>query len=125
MSHERPNTPWHKLGSDVYTYLKNDYLLVVDYHSNYFETVKLENMGANELISKLKVGLCSRVMESRRFLLKCNLLGEKNGLYMLVKKVSHMWLWWPGEYLLVSYSMIFCMEPMNIFAKTSAPPGKS
>ena len=33
--------------------------------------------------------------------------------------------WCPGEHLLVSYSMIFCMEPQNIFAKTSAPPGRS
>ena len=33
---------------------------------------------------------------------------------MLVLLASPRWLWYPGEYLLVSYSMIFCMEPEYI-----------
>ena len=52
--------------------------------------------------------------------LKCNLLGEKDGLYMLVLLASPRWLWCPGEYLLVSYSMIFCMEPEYIRQDISA-----
>jgi len=54
------------------------------------------------------------------FCLKCNLLGEKDGLYLLVLLASPRWLWCPGEYLLVSYSMIFCMEPEYIRQDISA-----
>ena len=52
--------------------------------------------------------------------LKCNLLGEKDELYMFVLLASPRWLWCPGEYLLVSYSMIFCMEPEYIPQDISA-----
>ncbi|XP_064619501.1 uncharacterized protein K02A2.6-like [Lineus longissimus] len=54
ISHARPNFPWNKLGTDVFTFLSKNYLLVVDYHSNYFETVKLDDMTAENLIDKLK-----------------------------------------------------------------------
>ena len=52
--------------------------------------------------------------------LKCNLLGEKDGLYMLVLLASPRWLWCTGEYLLVSYRMIFCMEQEYIHQDISA-----
>ena len=39
---------------------------------------------------------------------------------MLVLLASPRWLWFPGKYLLVSYSMIFCMEPEHIRQDISA-----
>ena len=39
---------------------------------------------------------------------------------MLVLLASPRWLWCSGEYLLVSYSMIFCMEPEYIRQDISA-----
>ena len=68
----------------------------------------------------LKMWLCDHNLKLGHISLKCNLLGEKDGLYMLVLLASLKWLWCPGEYLLVSYSMIFCMEPEYIRHDISA-----
>ena len=46
-----------------------------------------------------------------------HVLGEKDGLYMLV---SPRWRCCPGEYLLVPYGFRFCMQPANIRQDTSA-----
>ena len=45
---------------------------------------------------------------------------SKDGLYMMVLLASPRWRWCPGKYSLVSYSMIFCVEPENIHPDTSA-----
>ena len=39
---------------------------------------------------------------------------------MLVLLATPRWLWCRGEYFLISYSMIFCMEPECIRQDTSA-----
>ena len=77
-------------------------------------------MKANEngLAERQMTTFCFAQVKSEN--LKCNLLGEKDGLYMLVLSASPRWLWCPGEYLLVSYSMVFCMEPEYIRQDISA-----
>ena len=52
--------------------------------------------------------------------LKAVLRSSKDGLYMLVLLASPRWRWCPGEYFLVSNSMVFCIEPENIHPDTSA-----
>ena len=55
--------------------------------------------------------------------LKCNLLGEKIGLYMLVLLASPRWRWCLGEYILVPYRIsccMRCMKPTNIRPDTRA-----
>ena len=37
MSHEITECPWQKIGTDLYTIDGNDYLIVVDYSSNFWE----------------------------------------------------------------------------------------
>jgi hypothetical protein len=37
MSHEIPDRPLEKMGVDIFTYEGNEYLVTVDYYSNYWE----------------------------------------------------------------------------------------
>ena len=37
MSHELAERPWEKIGADLYTIDGKDYLIVVDYFSNFWE----------------------------------------------------------------------------------------
>ena len=54
MNHEIPERPWEKVGIDILTFQENDYLVTVDYHSNYWELDRLENTKASTTIRKLK-----------------------------------------------------------------------
>ncbi|CAM1291118.1 Uncharacterised protein at_DN1466 [Pycnogonum litorale] len=54
LSHDRPTTPWMKVGCDVFHFENNDYLLIVDYHSDYPEVSKLNSLTANDIIRKMK-----------------------------------------------------------------------
>ena len=51
--------------------------------------------------------------------LKCNLPGEKDGLYMLVLLASPRWRWCLGD-ILVPYRISCCMKPTNIRPDTGA-----
>lgn len=53
--HDRPNIPFYKVAADIMTYGSNDYLVLVDYYSNWIELIKLESKTATEIINKLKV----------------------------------------------------------------------
>ena len=37
MSHEPTDRPWEKIGADIYTIFGKDYLIIVDYFSNFWE----------------------------------------------------------------------------------------
>ena len=54
ISHEIPCLPWQKVASDLFTLNNNDYLVTVDYHSRFFEVVKLSSTTSKAVISKLK-----------------------------------------------------------------------
>ena len=54
MSHEIAERPWEKIGTDLYTINGQDYLIVVDYFSNFWEIDHLPNTTASTVIKKLK-----------------------------------------------------------------------
>ncbi|KAK3715610.1 hypothetical protein QZH41_009028, partial [Actinostola sp. cb2023] len=54
MSHEIPERPWAKVGIDILTFQGTDYLVTVDYYSNYWEIDRLENTKSATAIRKLK-----------------------------------------------------------------------
>ena len=49
-----PGRPWQKVGTDLFEWKKNDYLLVVDYYSKFIEVAKLSSTTATHVISHLK-----------------------------------------------------------------------
>ncbi|XP_063903271.1 uncharacterized protein K02A2.6-like [Zophobas morio] len=54
-SHEIPILPWNKVGSDIFEYNGNKYLLLIDYYSKYIEIENLsQNMTSNNIINKMK-----------------------------------------------------------------------
>lgn len=52
--HEVPNRPWAKVGTDIMTFDSNDYLVTVDYFSNFWEIDYLPKATSNTVIQKLK-----------------------------------------------------------------------
>ena len=43
IAHKVPTVPWHKMGMDFFSFRGRDYLLVVDYLSNYTEVCLLND----------------------------------------------------------------------------------
>ena len=54
ISHEIPEYPWQVIGSDAFTLDNQDYLLVCDYMSNYFEVEKVKNTNSSTIIKLMK-----------------------------------------------------------------------
>lgn len=54
MSHEVPSRPWEKIGTDIFTLDGKDYLVTIDYFSNFWEVDRLPNTKAITTILKLK-----------------------------------------------------------------------
>ena len=54
ISHAIPERPWEKVGSDHFEYEGGDFLVTVDYFSNFFELDQLRSKTSNEVIGKLK-----------------------------------------------------------------------
>ena len=54
IQHIRPDKPWYKVGSDLFYYGGNTYLLVVDYFSRFPEIALLKNDSSCEVITQLK-----------------------------------------------------------------------
>ena len=54
IQHTPPTKPWEKVGTDLFKFQKHDYLVVVDYYSDYTEISKLENTTYRHVIRKLK-----------------------------------------------------------------------
>ena len=52
--HEVPEKPWRKIGADLFTLIVKNFLVVVDYTSNYPEVVKLEDVSSTNTISHMK-----------------------------------------------------------------------
>lgn len=49
-----PDRPWKMLGTDLFHLKKDNYLLVVDYFSRYFEISKLKNTTSQSIVNHLK-----------------------------------------------------------------------
>ena len=54
MSHEIPSRPWEKIATDIFTLDGKDYLVTIDYYSNFWEVDRLPNTKASTTILKLK-----------------------------------------------------------------------
>ena len=53
-SHDVPIEPWSKLGVDLFHLFGNDFVVAIDYTSNYPEIAKLENLSSDCTIGHLK-----------------------------------------------------------------------
>uniref|UniRef100_A0ABM0MBB3 Uncharacterized protein LOC100372575 n=1 Tax=Saccoglossus kowalevskii TaxID=10224 RepID=A0ABM0MBB3_SACKO len=54
ITHEVPVRPWAKVGIDQFVFDGNDYLVTVDYFSNFWEVDYLPNTETKTIIRKLK-----------------------------------------------------------------------
>ena len=54
MSHEVPSRPWERVGADIFTLYDKDYLVTIDYYSNYWAVDRLPDTKASTAILKLK-----------------------------------------------------------------------
>lgn len=54
LPHNIPDGPWIKLGSDIFQYRKNYFLILVDYFSNFVEVSPLKSIGSRAVITALK-----------------------------------------------------------------------
>lgn len=52
--HEVPNRPWEKVGIDIFTIKNRNYLITVDYFSQFFEVDYLSDITSTSVLSKLK-----------------------------------------------------------------------
>ena len=50
---EIPSRPWERIGVDLFTFNNKDFLITVDYFSNYWEIDKLNNTSASTVTLKL------------------------------------------------------------------------
>ena len=54
ISHDVPDYPWETIATDLFTWNNQEYLVVVDYFSRYFEVEKLYKTTSQAVIEKLK-----------------------------------------------------------------------
>jgi transposase InsO family protein len=54
-SHEIPERPWSRLGTDLFTLQSKDYIVLVDYYSDYIEVSPLKDTTSATLVKFLKV----------------------------------------------------------------------
>lgn len=52
--HEVPPRPWAKVGLDIFTFDHQNYLIITDYFSNFFEMESLNQLTSREVIRKLR-----------------------------------------------------------------------
>ena len=49
-----PSTPWEKVATDLFTCDKSEHLIIVDYHSRFFEVAKLPDTKSTTVITHIK-----------------------------------------------------------------------
>lgn len=54
IQHETPENPWEKVGTDIFTINSRNYLVTVDYYSQFFEIDYLSDTTSETIIQKLK-----------------------------------------------------------------------
>ena len=52
--HKIPERPWQKVGVDIFTIRSRNYLVTVDYYSQFFEVDYLSDMTSTNVINELK-----------------------------------------------------------------------
>ena len=58
MSHEVPSWPWEKVEVDLFTLDNKDYLIAVDYYSNFWKVDRLTNTKIATVILKAEESFC-------------------------------------------------------------------
>jgi hypothetical protein len=58
MPHPVPSYPWEKIGADIFTYNRRDYLLVVDYFSKFPFILLLPDKTASSVVSNVEIVVC-------------------------------------------------------------------
>lgn len=53
--YEIPSRPWERLGTDIFTYSNQSYLVIIDAYSNWLEVVPIKDKSTLEVISKFKL----------------------------------------------------------------------
>ena len=53
-SHELPGRPWQKIAVDIFELDKQDYVVIVDYYSKFFEVSHLPNSKSKTVINHIK-----------------------------------------------------------------------
>ena len=56
--HETPSRPWEKIGTDLFKFKGRNYLVTVDYFSQFFEVDFLAEINSETVITKLKHHFC-------------------------------------------------------------------
>ena len=54
ISHKIPDRPWQTVATDLFTWNNENYIIIVDYYSRYFELDKLHSTTASAVIHKMK-----------------------------------------------------------------------
>ncbi|XP_028394408.1 uncharacterized protein LOC114518588 [Dendronephthya gigantea] len=54
ISHQVPDRPWAKIAIDLFQYQNKDYLVTVDYYSNFFEIHRVYSSTSSTIIKKVK-----------------------------------------------------------------------
>lgn len=55
LTHPTPQRPWERIAVDIFTVNGDDYLIMVDYYSDYWEVDKLSTTSAEAIIKRCKV----------------------------------------------------------------------
>ena len=56
-SHAIPERPWQVIGTDLFTWNSQDFIVIVDYYSRFFELEKLSSCTSSAVIMKLKAAM--------------------------------------------------------------------
>ncbi len=67
ISHDIPELPWQKIACDLFEYNKIDYLITVDFYSDFFEVDRLDGKASDEVIKKIKAH-CARYGIPEKFI---------------------------------------------------------
>ena len=55
MVHEIPKRPWSKVATDLFIFNEDNYIVIVDYYSNFIELEQVKSTAAQPVIQALKV----------------------------------------------------------------------
>ena len=71
--HDLPERPWQTIAADIMTFKRRDYLMVVDYYSEYVEVPLLPDKTAKSVIMALNLYLLDTVYRTDSFVTTCHL----------------------------------------------------
>lgn len=63
--HTIPERPWQGVGTDLFAWNAQNYIVIVDYHSRYFEMERLHSCTATAVITKLKAAFARHGIPER------------------------------------------------------------